>query len=140
MITINLKDFYPWYGSDEYIEVPEEVALELLADKHYEAAHRRRIKRNKVFSFSDYGENDTESTNKSAPDPQEIVETLEFIRQIKDELASLPELQSRRIRAHIILEMTLSETADSENVSIVAVHNAIQRGLEKIRENLGNPG
>ena len=35
MITINLKDFYPWYGQNEDIEVPEEVALELLADKHY---------------------------------------------------------------------------------------------------------
>ena len=54
MITINLKDFYPWYGTDEFIEVPEEVALELLADKHYEAAHRRKIRRNQVFSFSEY--------------------------------------------------------------------------------------
>ena len=26
MTTINLKDFYPWYTHDEYIEVSEEVA------------------------------------------------------------------------------------------------------------------
>ena len=38
MTTINLKDFYPWYTHDEYIEVSEEVADELRASKLYEAA------------------------------------------------------------------------------------------------------
>ena len=134
MITINLKDFYPWYGQDKYIEVPEAVALELLADKHSEAAHRRKTRRNKVFSFSEYGEKDTETKNQSAPDPQEIVETIEQIQQLLDLLDSLSDVQSRRIRAHIILEMTLTETAAAENVSVAAVHRSIQRGLEKIRK------
>ena len=43
MTTINLKDFYYWYTHDEYIEVPDEVAEELKADKRYEAAYRRRV-------------------------------------------------------------------------------------------------
>ena len=38
MTTINLKDFYPWYTRDEYIEVCEEVAAELRASRLYEAA------------------------------------------------------------------------------------------------------
>ena len=38
MTTINLKDFYPWYMTDEYIEVSDEVAAELRASKLYEAA------------------------------------------------------------------------------------------------------
>ncbi len=29
MTTINLKDFYPWYTHDEYIEVSDEVAAAL---------------------------------------------------------------------------------------------------------------
>ena len=33
MTTINLKDFYAWYTHDEYIEVSDEVAAELKADK-----------------------------------------------------------------------------------------------------------
>lgn len=37
MTTINLKDFYAWYTHDEYIEVSDEVAAELKADKLYEA-------------------------------------------------------------------------------------------------------
>ena len=140
MITINLKDFYPWYGQDEYIEVPEDVALELYADKLYEAAYRRKIRRNKVFSFSEYSEKDTETKNQSAPDPQEIVETIEQIQQLLDSLESLPDMQSRRIRAHIILEMTLSETAATEDVSVAAVHSSIQRGLEKIRKKFDQQG
>ena len=48
MTTINLKDFYAWYTHDEYIEVSDEVAAELKADKLYEAAHQRRTTRNKA--------------------------------------------------------------------------------------------
>ena len=48
MTTINLKDFYPWYTRDEYIEVCEEVADELRASRLYEAAYQRRIVRNKA--------------------------------------------------------------------------------------------
>ena len=32
MTTINLKDFYSWYTTDEYIEVSDEVAAELRAE------------------------------------------------------------------------------------------------------------
>ena len=86
-ITINLKDFYPWYGTDEFIEAPEEVLLEIL-----------------------------------------------------DILEALPEIQSRRIRAHIILEMTLSEIALQEEVSIATVQRAIQRGIKKIQKFLTPDG
>mgnify|MGYP001660385476 CR=1 FL=1 len=40
MTTINLKDFYAWYTHDEYVEISDEVAEELKADKRYEAAYR----------------------------------------------------------------------------------------------------
>ena len=33
MTTINLKEFFYWYKVDEYIEVTDEVAEELRADK-----------------------------------------------------------------------------------------------------------
>ena len=46
MTTINLKDFYAWYTHDEYIDVSDEVAAEMRADKLYEAAYQRRIIRN----------------------------------------------------------------------------------------------
>lgn len=44
MTTINLKDFYPWYTHDEYIEVSEEVAEELHTSRRREAAHAERVR------------------------------------------------------------------------------------------------
>ena len=48
MTMINLRDFFYWYKVDEYIEVSDEVAEELRADKDYEINHWRRMKRNKA--------------------------------------------------------------------------------------------
>ena len=140
MITINLKDFYPWYGQDEYIEVPKEVVLEMLADKRYEAAHAKKIKRHKVLSFSDYSDKTQEWCNQTAPDPQHMAEVRELLEQFLEILAALPEIQSRRIRAHIILDMTLSEIALQEEVSIATVQRAIQRGIKKIQKILTPDG
>ena len=140
MITINLKDFYPWYGTDEFIEVPEEVVLEMLADKRYEAAYTKKIKRHKVLSFSDYGDKTQEWCNQAAPDPQRMAEIQELLEQFLGILEALPEIQSRRIRAHIILDMTLSEIALQEEVSIATVQRAIQWGIKKIQKFLTPDG
>ena len=48
MTTINLKDFYYWYLTDELVEVPDEVAEELMASKRREAAHAERVRYNKA--------------------------------------------------------------------------------------------
>ena len=140
MVTINLKDFYPWYGSDEYIDIPEEVALELLADKRYEAAYTKKMKRRKVMSFSDYGDKTREWRNQTVPDPQRIAEIRDLLEQILEMLDSLSDIQARRIRAHIILDMTLAETAELEKVSTSAVHNSVQKGLNTIRKKIDTEG
>ena len=49
MTTINLKDFYYWYLTDELVEVPDEVAEELIASKRREAAHAERARYNKAY-------------------------------------------------------------------------------------------
>ena len=52
MTTINLKDYYPWYLTNEYIEVSDEVAAELRAGKLAEAAHAERVRYNKSYYSS----------------------------------------------------------------------------------------
>ena len=49
MTTINLKDYYPWYLTNEYIEVSDEVAAELRDGKLAEAAHAERVRYNKAY-------------------------------------------------------------------------------------------
>ena len=74
MTTINLKDFYPWYPHDEYIEVSEEVADELQANRLYEAAYQRRIVRNKAQYSLDCEDGIEYSACTSEPTPQELLE------------------------------------------------------------------
>lgn len=42
MTTINLREFFYWYLTDEYIEVSEEVAAVLRSDSRYEERHYER--------------------------------------------------------------------------------------------------
>ena len=58
MTTINLKDFYYWYLTDELVEVPDEVAEELMASKRREAAHAERVRYNKAYYSLDCDDGD----------------------------------------------------------------------------------
>jgi len=58
MTTINLRDFYPWYTHDKFVEVSDEIADELFTDKRYQRAHRRRVYRNKAQYSLDAGKRD----------------------------------------------------------------------------------
>lgn len=48
MAAINLKEFFYWYKADVFIEVTEEAAEKLRADKRYASTHQRRMKRKKA--------------------------------------------------------------------------------------------
>ena len=73
MTTINLKDFYAWYTHDEYVEISDEVAEELKADKRYEAAYRRRVTRNKAQYSLDCDDGIEHSACLHEPSPDELV-------------------------------------------------------------------
>ena len=126
MTTINLKDFYPWYTHDEYIEVSEEVADELRASRLYEAAYQRRIVRNKAQYSLDCEDGIEYSACVSDPTPQELCAALN----------SLPETQGRRVDACVILGKSYSEVARAEGVHESAVRRSVERGLEKMKQYL----
>ena len=78
MTTINLKDFYPWYTHDEYIEVSDEVAEELIASKRREAAHAERVRYNKAFYSLDCDDGIEYSACLHEPSPQELMDRKEL--------------------------------------------------------------
>ena len=128
MKTINLRDFYPWYTSDEFVEVSDEIADELLADKRYQKAHRRRVYRNKAQYSLDAGdgiENEACYINLS---PHEIHERQIMRCRLCRALNSLPEMQGRRVDAHYILGMSKSDIARAEGVRESSVRDAIKGG------------
>ena len=134
MTTINLRDYYPWYTQDEYIEVSDEVAAELRADKLYEAAHQRKVIRNKAQYSLDLADGIEYSACLSEPTPQQLLEQKETFIALCHALNSLPETQGRRVEACVILGKSMSEVADAEGVSVAAVHNSVKCGLKAMKK------
>lgn len=134
MTTINLRDFYPWYIQDEIIEVTDEVAEALCSDKLYEAAHQRRIIRNKAQYSLDCDDGIEYSACLHEPTPQELLDRVERFIRLWNALNTLPEVQGRRIDACIILGKSVKEVADAEGVHEESVRQSIKRGLERMRK------
>ena len=134
MTTINLRDFYPWYIQDEIIEVTDEVAEALRSDKLYEAAHQRRIIRNKAQYSLDCDDGIEYSACLHEPTPQELLDRVERFIRLWNALNTLPEVQGRRIDACIILGKSVKEMADAEGVHEESVRQSIKRGLERMRK------
>ncbi len=102
MTTINLKDFYYWYLTDELLEVPDEVAEELMASKRREAAHAERVRYNKAYYSLDCDDGIEYSACLHEPSPQELMDRKELFFRLWNALNSLPEIQGRRVDAHLI--------------------------------------
>lgn len=134
MATINLRDFYPWHIEDCFIEVSDEVAEVLRADKLYEAAHRKRATRNKAQYSLDCDDGIEYSACLSEPTPQELLERKETFCRLCRALNSLPEVQGRRIDACIILGKSVKEVAEAEGVCEDTVRQSIKRGLDRMRK------
>lgn len=136
MATINLKEFYPWYTHDEYIEVSDEVAAELRADKLYEAAHQRRIVRNKAQYSLDCDDGIEYSACLHEPTPQELLERMDQFCALWNALNTLPEIQGRRVDACVILGRSYREVAEAEGVHKSSVQESVRSGLESMKKYL----
>jgi len=136
MTTINLKEFFPWYDHDEYIEVPDEVAEELKADKRYEQAYRRRVMRNKAQYSLDCDDGIEYSACVFEKSPEELVIMKEQYQMLCRALNSLPDIQGRRVDANIIMGKTLREIAKEENVAKSSVGGSVKIGLASMKKYL----
>ena len=136
MTTINLKDFYPWYTHDEYIEVSEEVADELRASRLYEAAYQRRVIRNKAQYSLDCEDGIEYSACLHEPTPQELLERMELFIRLWNALNSLPEIQGRRVDAYLIQGKSYREIAREEGVDKSAVRCSVESGIKRMKKYL----
>ena len=136
MTTINLKTFYPWYTHDEYIEVPDEVAEELKADKRYEAAYRRRVVRNKAQYSLDCDDGIEYSACVHEPSLEDVILHEERFEMLCRVLNSLPEVQGQRVDACVILGLSYCEVASIDGVDKSSVRRSVLCGLENMRKYL----
>jgi RNA polymerase sigma-70 factor (ECF subfamily) len=138
MATINLREFYPWYTQDEFVEVPDVIAAELLADRRYHRTHERRMRYNKTYLMDADTEAEASALVYSTDSPEAIFQMKEWHCRLCRALNSLPEIQGRRIEAHYILGMSQKDIAAAEGVSVEAVSKAIGKGLDSMKKYLRN--
>ena len=134
MVTINLRDFYPFYAQDTMIEVSNEVAVALAEAERVERNYMRRIFYNKA-QYSIDAEDGVESTSIECRilSPDAILDLMERHCRLCHALNSLPEIQGRRIESHYLLGISKKDIAYSEGVSENSVTESIYRGLRAMR-------
>lgn len=136
MTTINLREFYPWYIEDQFIEVTDEVAEELRAGRRAEAAHAERVRYNKAYYSLDAEDGIEYSACLRDPTPQELLERAELFFHLWNALNTLPEVQGRRVDAHVILGMSYRKIARAEGVNWSSVRESVRAGLADMKKYL----
>lgn len=106
MVKINLRDYYPCYQYDCFVDVPDEVAEAMQEFDRLENAHQRRMYRNKAQYSLNQGDGIEHDVLFVSLSPWEIYERKVTYAQLHAAIASLPDKQAKRIYAHFFLEMS----------------------------------
>ncbi len=134
MLKINLRDYYPFYQNDCFVDIPVEVAEAMQEFDRKENAHQRRIYRNKAQYSLNQGDGIEHDVLFVSLSPWEIYERKVTYAQLHAAIAALPDKQAKRIYAHFFLEMSNTAIAEAEGVNEASVRDAIERGLRNIEK------
>lgn len=135
MKTINLKDIYPYYFTeDKWIDVPDELAQIFVDFIKAEETYERTKRRYKATYSLDRGDGIERDILFVSLSPHELYERKLTQEQLHAAIASLPDKQAKRIYAHFFLGMSKTAIARSEGVSKVSVSESIERGLCSIEK------
>ncbi|MFR1124847.1 MAG: RNA polymerase sigma factor [Faecalibacterium prausnitzii] len=132
MAIINLRDYYPFYTSDCFMEVSEEVAEMFKEFDRKEAAYRLRTYRHKAYYSLDRDDGLEHEAVFVALSPHELYERKVTMQELHAAIASLPDKQAKRIYARYYLGMTVNEIAEVEGVDPSRVRDSIRRGLKQL--------
>ena len=134
MKRINLREYYPFYKADLFVEVPDEVADLLRESVLLEEAYRIRTYRHKAYYSLDYGDNIESKALIVALSPYEIIEERWTTEMIYKGISTLPEKQAQRIYAHFFLGMTKAAIAQAEGCAVTAAKTSIRKGLHNLKK------
>ena len=106
MKVIHLRDIYPHYTQDCFVEVTDEVADLFSEFDHKEAAYRLRTYRHKAYYSLDRNDGIEHEALFVALSPHELYERKVTMQELHAAISRLPNKQAKRIYAHFILGMT----------------------------------
>lgn len=134
MTRINLRDYYPFYSVDLFVDIPDEVAAALAEAERLERNYIRRLIYNKAFYSLDAGDGIEYEALFRSLSPCEVYERKVTAEQLYAAIDALPGKQGRRLYAHYILGIPQTEIARAEGVGLTAVNNSIERGLKNMED------
>lgn len=138
MAKINLRDFYPFYNSDFFVDIPDEVEAALWEAERLERNYIRRRFYNKAHYSLDAGDGIENDILFVSLTPCELYERQMTAQQLQAAMASLPDKQGKRIYAHYILGISKSDIARAEGVDEKAIRVSLERGLRNMEKFLRN--
>jgi RNA polymerase sigma-70 factor (ECF subfamily) len=127
-----MRDYYPLYTSDYFIDVPEEVAALLQDFKRRESAYRLRTYRHKAYYSLDRNDGIERDILFMSLSPYEIYESKVSSQELHTAITYLPNKQAKRIYAYYFLGMSKAAIAKAEGVSKATVGEAVKRGLRNM--------
>ncbi|MCM1062265.1 MAG: sigma-70 family RNA polymerase sigma factor [Eubacterium sp.] len=139
MKRINLRELYPlYYTEDYYIEVSDEVAEQIKSADRAEHAYTEKIRYHKAYYSLDAGDDIEKESAFVSRTPQEIYERKLYNEELYAAISELPDKQAKRIYARYFQNMSLTDIAKTEGISVTAVKSSIDRALRSIARILKN--
>ncbi|MCD7967858.1 MAG: sigma-70 family RNA polymerase sigma factor [Clostridiaceae bacterium] len=134
-MLINLRDFYPFYTCDAFIDVSDEIGAVLLESKRQEKNYLARLSYHKAYYSLDLDDGIESAVIHQTPTPEEVCLCKSELSQLYTAFAQLPDKQAKRLYAFFYLGMSKTEIARADGVSVNSVCESIVGGLEAIRKN-----
>ncbi|MEG0494336.1 MAG: sigma factor-like helix-turn-helix DNA-binding protein [Clostridia bacterium] len=131
---MNLRDFYPFYREDTYIDVPEELALQFEQWKRNEQSFERKRRRYCANYSLDCGNVLEREIIFVADSFEEHYERKLTHQQLYVALSLLPDKQAKRISAYYLMGMSKAAIARAENTTVNGVKESIARGLANLQK------
>jgi RNA polymerase sigma-70 factor (ECF subfamily) len=134
MKRINLKHYYPYYTSDCFVEVPDDIAAQMHTYKNQEAAYRLRTYRYKAYFSLDRDDGIENDILLLTPSAEELTERHFRQERLLRAIRQLPEMQARRIYSLFFLGISKHRIAQIEGVNESNVRKSIDRGLVRLKK------
>lgn len=143
MAKINVRDYYPFYEHDEFVEVSDELAAEMAQWERTERSQKRKKYRYRANYSLDWGDGIGQCIVFRSVAPDESYEEVITHEQLRVALATLSPKQRQRIYAHYELGLSQAQIARCAGVRVSAVSKSIYSGLvrmEKCLKSFSNSG
>ncbi|MNW32568.1 Sigma-70, region 4 [compost metagenome] len=137
-MKINLKDLYPFYTTDVWVEVDEEIVEEMRRFDNLDSAYKLRAYRHRAYYSLDVNDGMEHQVLFPIRSSEMEFEDAWLREEIYKAMSQLSEKSFRRIYAHYFLGLSKVAIAQIEKVDERAVRKSINSGLKKLSRLLYN--